>query len=262
MNTSTFHKTSHRISGAGGAHFGLFGRPRVCMAPEGDGTGSGGGNAAPGSATGAGDGSSTTTTAGTPPPAATPPGERLFTQAELDRHVQERLARAQRSQPQQPAPSANPTNAELAAELASLRARTEFNDLIADHQIPRSAQGDMFDLYRAQRPADPAAWVAGKAPMFKGPGTTTTTPPSTPVSANPADPASLSPPNAPAAAPNAPAAHTAPITTNGLTNIYELTPEQFARYTPAQLRAHHESNVAAAVTSTGAPPIRRPPRKA
>jgi hypothetical protein len=43
------------------------------------------------------------------------------------------------------------------------------------------------------------------------------------------------------------------VTTGGLVDIYNLTPEQFASMTPAQMREHHERNVAAGNARTGAP---------
>jgi hypothetical protein len=48
-----------------------------------------------------------------------------------------------------------------------------------------------------------------------------------------------------------------PISTGGLVDIYRVTPELFATFTPAQIREHHEKAVQAAQAGAGAPPLPR-----
>jgi hypothetical protein len=150
----------------------------------------------------------------------------------------------------QPAAQAAPLSAE--ARLEELELRRTFDRKAAKLGLDDEASDDLFDLYKAQRPTDVGAWFETKAGRFaKGTvsQSTTTTPNNQQLpTAEPAKPVAAAPS---ASQPNA----VTPVTTGGLVDIYNLTPEQFATYTPQQLREHHETNVAAAQSRAGAPPV-------
>lgn len=199
------------------------------------------------------------------PPATPPagsasgqPAERMLPQSEVDRIVQRRLEqdRARRA-PAAPAPrpaSQTTTNSNPSADdgQSNARARERAFDRAALKLELNDTQAGIMEaeaIKQGVSPGEMTEWcqrfagdVFGKQPV----STTTTVP-----AAAPSEPA-----KPPAAAPSSsqPSA-VSPITTGGLVDIYTLTPEQFAAYTPQQLREHHERNVSAANSRHGAPPI-------
>jgi hypothetical protein len=187
-----------------------------------------------------------TTTATTTEPGTAPAGEpKLFTQEQVNAIVQKRVADSKAIKPTvqtQPAVTLSGDD-----RVAQLERKLEFRDMADQHNIPREQRGDLFDLYEAQKPSDTAAWFESKGRLF-GRSTVTTTDPTTTTAAAP------DPMRVPAVAPSSsqPSA-VSPITTGGLVDIYNLTPEQFASMTPAEMRAHHEKNISAAGARSGAP---------
>lgn len=223
----------------------------LCAPEDAGGGGSGGVSAAPAAAAAA------PTTPATPPAA----GERMFTQAEVNAIVGDRLARQRaEQQPQAPrAPAAAPEPAkptDVAAELAQMKQRALFADHAADYSIPRDRRQDMYDLFAAQSPADPAAWFAQKAPIFgtstpAQPAATTT---SSSITAPPASPPA--PPAPPPAAPSAPA-KVDHLASGGLVDIFKLTPAEIDSLGPTGIRELHERALTAAKQQSGAPPLPR-----
>lgn len=187
---------------------------------EGDAAGAsgGGGTAAPAGAPAA----TTTTTApatGAPAtsnapataPAASPTSERMIPESEVNRIVQDRLARDRQSRggteaPARPAehrPAPAQTEAQrldrIEAENALFRAASR-----AGVNLSEAQEIDLLDLYRTQRPEQPGVWFDLKVAAFN------LKPPALP--ALPAAPATTTNPAAPAApaAPQGAVASTAP----------------------------------------------------
>lgn len=155
-------------SGAGGAHFGFFGRPRMLM-NEADGGGGGTGGSAGGSSAApppAGD------NAGTAPPQESP---KLLTQEQVNKIVADRLAedRARRPGSATPPPAPKPRDdeplslAKLKAENEALAMRMSFDKRAAKLGIDDDTADDLFELYKVQRPEDPSAWFEKKSKVFK-----------------------------------------------------------------------------------------------
>lgn len=151
--------------GAYSAGLGLFGRPSRLMAPEGD-TGSGGTGGA-GGATGEGAGG----TGGQSGDSGG--GERKFTEADVNRIVTDRLARAARkggdSGRQQQAASdgteAKQTSKADTPDTAMLLADFQDNvDALSEQlgvKVPAEFKKRIRSLYVSERPAEPDAWLKG-----------------------------------------------------------------------------------------------------
>ena len=196
------------------------------------------------------DTSSTTPTdqPGTAPAAAAAPAP-AFTQDDVNRIVARRLEedRARRVAPKAPeqtdkrtAITADDVTALLASQRAFDRVTASAN--LTDRQLER-----MEAARKAENPPDVAAWARGYlADMGLGKS-----------NLNPSPNAQTAPvaehkPSAVAPSSSQPSAVT-PVTTGGLVDIYNLTPEQFASMSPAQLREHHERALASANAKSGAP---------
>lgn len=187
---------------------------------------------------------------------------RTFTQEEVNRISaqarNEGRASALKKAPAS-APAAEPVQVNEATRLQQVEARLaeselqrSFDRYAIRHGVPDDAVDDLFELYKAQKPTDHAEWFTSKAQRFGFKGPTSTMPTqTTSQTPEPARPAS--------AAPSAPARVDVPAA-GGLTNIYELTPEQFAQLSPQDLRTHHERILAAANSRKGAPPVPQPKR--
>ena len=113
---------------------------------------------------------------------------------------------------------------------------------LSDRQLER-----MESARKAENPQDVAAWARGYLDDM-GLGKSNVNPSSNAQTA----PIAEHKPSAVAPSSSQPSAVT-PVTTGGLVDIYNLTPEQFASMSPAQLREHHERNVAAGNAKSGAP---------
>ena len=99
-----------------------------------------------------------------------PPGERVFTQAEVNRIVADRLARA-KAQPAEPQRTAQPQPPKndppkndppdgAADALAILKIRDAFDDAISDLTLTGAQKKFARDLVMKERPADVAAYVS------------------------------------------------------------------------------------------------------
>jgi predicted Zn-dependent peptidase len=180
--------------------------------------------------------------------AAAPPAP-AFTQDDVNRIVAKRLEedRARRTAPKAPESTEKKTAItadEVTALLASQRAfdRVTAGAGLSDRQMER-----MEAARKAENPQDVAAWARGYLEDM-GLGKSNVNPSPNAQTAPVAEhkPAAVAPSS------SQPSAVT-PVTTGGLVDIYNLTPEQFASMTPAQMREHHERNVAAGNARTGAP---------
>ena len=195
----------------------------------------------------------TTSDQGEPATAPAGTGEKLLSQTQVNALIasarREGRESAGRETPKPAAPKGEAGSMEL--RLEEMEMRRTFDRRASKLGLDDEASDDLFDLYKAQRPSDLGAWFDGKAARFTSKGTVSQ------------PPSILNQPNAEAAKPPAAAPSTSqpaavnPITTGGLVDIFNLTPEQFATFTPLQLREQHEKNVASARSRAGAPP---PPR--
>jgi hypothetical protein len=195
------------------------------------------------------DTSSVTTTdqPGTAPAAAAAPAP-AFTQDDVNRIVAKRLeedrARRVAPKPEQADKKVAITADEVTALLASQRAfdRVTAGAGLSDRQLER-----MEAARRADNPPDVAAWARGYLEDM-GLGRSNVNPSPNAQTA----PVAEHKPSAVAPSSSQPSAVT-PVTTGGLVDIYNLTPEQFASFSPAQLREHHERIVSSAQSKSGAP---------
>lgn len=125
----------------------------------------------------------------------TPPtsnGEKLLPQSEVNRLVanarREGYERAQKKPTAAPvatapsptpaqAPPAAPADSVLLARIEEMELRGKFDRAAIKAGIDDEAADDWFDLFKAQRPPDPAAWIADKQRKFGiGRSSTTTQP--------------------------------------------------------------------------------------
>lgn len=197
------------------------------------------------------DTSSTTPTdqPGTAPAAAAAPAP-AFTQDDVNRIVARRLEedRARRTAPKAPeqtdkrtAITADDVTALLASQRAFDRVTASAN--LTDRQLER-----MEAARKAESPQDVAAWARGYLEDM-GLGKSNVNPNN---NTSQTAPVPEHKPSAVAPSSSQPSAVT-PVTTGGLVDIYNLTPEQFASMTPAQMREHHERIIASAQSRSGAP---------
>lgn len=247
-------------SGPGAAHIGLFGRPTLHRAPEGDVAAGGAAAAAPPSPT------TTATTPGTPPAGGAP---RTFTQEEVNAIVAERVARVKTSAPAAPAAQApaapelatsTGTGDDVSARVGNMEFRALFHEQLADFHIPKANREDAMQLARAQLGPKPTPqamqqWFETKGKIF-GASTSATTDTTTTSPTNPANPVAAAPvPPSPAAA-SAPS-KVDPLAAGGLVDITSLAPEQIESLGPQGLRQLHERNLAVARRQSGQPALPR-----
>jgi len=205
--------------------------------------------AAPVAATSAAGSSTTPET----PPAGT--AERRFTSSEVESIVKERLARVKASTPTPaptppPAPAGKVTLESLQAELAETRLRGAFDKRTAKLSLPDDEVEDLFELYKGKSADVRDNWLDAKAKKSMPAPTT----PSTTTNANAGIEAK------PVAAPNTPG-RVDPITSGGLVDIWNLTPQQLTDLGPSGLRAEFEKIQAAGSRAAGAPPRPKTPQR-
>ena len=269
------HSFLIRASLAGAMHWGpgsgsAFGRRGPLRAPDGDGNsaGAGGGESTANAATTA----NGTGAPGTAPGAGT--GEKHLPQSQVNtlvanarREGREAALREQQTtttqqtttqQQQAPAKGAEQqqpsamSRSDVQALMQRERAFTHATAAVAPtpQQLAR-----MEAAFNAENPSDVTAWVTQyAADMGLGkPGNQTSQ----------SQQAGAAGTGSAAAAPSTsqPGQGGALITSDGLTNIYAMTPEQFAATPATKLRELHEQNVAAANARNGAPPVPRPSAK-
>jgi hypothetical protein len=192
-----------------------------------------------------------------PPPASPPPpvNAKTFTEDEVTRIVQERLERDRRARPAAPAAAPPPApvddgtdeklslkhiKAQLDEEKRQREAdkrRSAFDKQALRLDMTESQMDDFYALSELQKPADVKEWLLAKG--FK-PVSTTTTSPATPAPTAAAAPASTDAPKPPAAAPSAPSAHALP-TSNGVVDLFAMTPAQHQQLGPKGVRAALET---------------------
>jgi len=206
--------------------------------------------------------------AATPPPGNVAPNgqqppARTFSQAEVDRIVQSRLAedRTRRQQAPAPKPTTNgtpqttQTTTPPADDPHAARARERaFDRAIGPMQLSEQQIGIMESesVKQGVQPGDMGSWCQRfAADVF---GKQNVSPPPLPTTPPPASPQEQLKPPAAAPSSSQPNASTL-VTTGGHVDIYTLTPEQFNALSPQQIREHHERNVAAAHARTMAPPL-------
>jgi hypothetical protein len=115
-----------------------------------------------------------------PQPNGQPAGERTFTQADLDRIVNERLARDRQSRSARPAPPATPADA-----LTLLQLRDDFDDATTGLTLDGGQRKFLRGLVMDKRPSDVATFVKETIDML---GLGKTPQPSTPASSPAATP--------------------------------------------------------------------------
>jgi hypothetical protein len=163
----------------------------------------------------------TTPPAETPPPNGSPPsGERTFTQADVDRIVKERLARAN----QRPAETARTSAQTTAATTQSTQPQPSttvtfdadaFNDALSEFPFDKEQRRVVRDAARRENPADMDSFVANWGRMFgKAPGQTAAPPTTTPAAAT----------TAPKTTPQAPPVTGAGAPANSTTVVTDDTP--------------------------------------
>jgi hypothetical protein len=194
----------------------------------------------------------------TPPAAAetvTPPAEgpKTFTQDQLNAIVGQRLAddRARRSaKPEpKPAPAAPATNSDLTAQIEELQMRNAFDRRVAKLDVPDTTAETMFKLYKVDRPADPVVWFDEMAKAFSL-KTPSANQPMNNTNGTAPIPAAASAP----AAPN----KVDPLTSAGLVDIWNLSPQQLDAMGPQGLREHFEKALQIGHQMSGAPPKPKP----
>lgn len=152
-----------RTSGSGGAHLGwsMFGARGPLLAPEPE--GGGGGDPKP-----PGQGGDPALPKPTIEPKPGGEGDKLFTQADLDRHIQERIDRDRRSRGT-PTPPADTKKKSSKAENSDDSTTWVFDftdsyDAITEERGIKPSRGlksRMRTAFGAERPTDPDAWIAG-----------------------------------------------------------------------------------------------------
>jgi hypothetical protein len=247
--------------GAYAAHIGypMFGARGPQLAPEDGGNGAG---AAGGESTT----TATTTAAATTSEPVTAPGgtsEKMVPQSQVDALVgkarrEGRDSALKEKEAPPPAKKAAPKGEEAMsrAEYEQARARDRaFTRATAAAGLSDVQLTRMERALEADNPPDVAEW--SKA-YLEDMGLVK--PPTNNAQQNSGAPAAPAPPAA--AAPSAPSKVETPIVNGGMIDLYGgITPEQFAAYTPQQIREIHEKNVAAANSRVGAPPVPQPRAK-
>ncbi len=193
---------------------------------------------------------------GTQPVEQPPP--RMFSLDEVNRIVADRLARTkadkqqeQRAEPKVSKKEIKSDVEQLREELARDRARVAFERVALKSGVADEAVDDLFALYDVQKPSDPKQWLEEKTKLLGI--KSTATPTATPVAQVPAVP--------PAVAERAPS-KVDPITSNGLVNVFSMTPGQIDQMGHVQFREHFEKILEYAKSQSGAPPKPRvTPRK-
>lgn len=210
----------------------------------------------------------------------TQPGERKFSQADVDKIVKERIRKEFKREEKRVAERAEkeakpdkPSRRELDAnkadksdfdkvreELAEerrARERGEFeNHILRDGRFREDAAEKLWKLHSADKPKDRKAWfdeMHTLGAFVKAPAKQeeTTTQNETQGKEKKG-----------ATAPSAPSTAPAPPTVNGgLTDIWNMTPTQLASYSPQQLRGEFEKILEVGKQLTGAPPRPRVPGK-
>lgn len=256
--------TIYRGVFGGGAHMGpgsgfAFGRRCPLLAPNDDGNGAGGGGGAS---------SGTTTTTATTGDPATAPGaagnEKSLPQSQVNTLVanarregrESALRERQSSSSTTAAPkgeAASPAPADDAqATISRYRA---FDRAVGAAGLNERQLARMEAAFNAEKPSDVSAWstnyLEDMGLVRHNPSTSTSTSQQAAAAAETRAPAAAAPSSSQPSV-------SQPITSDGLTNIYSMTPEQFAATPATRLKELHEQNVAAAQARSGAPPIPRP----
>lgn len=146
--------------------------------------------------------------------------------------------------PQAPKPNGSGNGddvTKLRLELEEMKQRNAFDKHVAKFALDETRADDLFDLFKAKNPSDPADWIAMKvkdygwtmqqqqpppAPAAAPAPAPTPAPAPAPATA-PASP-DPAPAKPPAAAPHAPSTHPLP-TTMGIVDPFSLTPPQFVQ---------------------------------
>lgn len=181
--------------------------------------------------------------------------EKMLTQTEVNRLVAQarREGKESASKQQVAAPAKEPavTTEETAAgkvtktaRIEELEQRLEFRDMADEHEVPRELRTDLFDLYKAQKPTDPAEWFEKKSKQF---------------AFGKAAPVKTEPAEAAKPAVMAPSGNVAPVGpiaggANGIVDIFKLTVPQLEQLGPVGLKNEFEKILALGRAQSGAPP--------
>jgi hypothetical protein len=246
-------------SGTGAAHLGaaagMFFRRGPLLSPEGDGGGAGG---AGGTTTttedkGAGSGAGGTTAA-----------DPKFTQSDVDKIVQDRLAKDRASRSQQTtttttkAPAADEGGEklslkELKAQMDAQEARRSFDRRVDKLGIAEDLANDLFALSQLQKPEDLGAWLEQKSKLYGSGATKGSETAGTQKQINGTTTETTA--KIAAAAPGGAPVKVDTPTAGGLVDIWNLSLEQITAMGPQGLRAAHEKNLAVGRSGSGAPPV-------
>jgi hypothetical protein len=246
-------------SGSGAAHIGfrMFGARGPLLQEEGAAGGSSSGQAAGTQQTGSEANAQTNGNSG---------GEKTFTQADVDRIVKERLARAERGsnqqrQQQQTQQSSNEDGGEklslkaLEKRLEESEKRRQFERKAAKAGISDETLDDAFDLYNAQKPDSMDTWFESKGKLFVAQQKQSATTQSSAQTANAGtEQNGQQQQRKVAAAPIAPGAAESFTDTGGLMDIYQMSPDKLAQLPPGKMREIHERNLRIVNQGIGAPP--------
>lgn len=182
--------------------------------------------------------------------AETPP--KTFTQDEVNRIAAKAREEGRKAALPRETPKSEPkgdderlTLKELNAKIEDAETRRRFERQAAKRGVTDDeALDDLYDLYRAQKPTDEAAWFEKKAKAF------VTAKEATPT---PTAPEGTDPARKPAAATREPSRNGVLPTSEGLTDLFSLSDQQIAALGPAGVRAEFEKITAVATRNAGAP---------
>ncbi len=188
------------------------------------------------------------------PPAATTepvtaPAEvvKTFTQEQVNAFVQQRLSEDRSRRPAAVAPQEpveKATKADLQSQIEEMKLRGAFDKRAGKFDLDDKASDRLFNLFKAERPEDPTAWFSETAAQFGLKGHN--------VNTNAPTPGATAAPAPPASAPSAPA-KVDPMTSSGLVDNFNLSPQQFDQLGPAGLRTHFEKILSVGHQMQGAP---------
>ena len=95
-------------------------------------------------------------------------GERLFTQADLDRVVADRLRRAKKATPAPEKPKATfkEQTTDIHAELEEMKTLRRFDRAVGSMPLDDARRDALETLFKVERPENPSEWAKQKAELF------------------------------------------------------------------------------------------------
>lgn len=183
----------------------------------------------------------------TPTP-VTDPGEKTFTQSQVDDIVKKRVAKAKRKKPAstpEPKPTnGEPTVADLMLKMERMEHKNEWKDAALVHKLDPAQSADFYDLWEAKKPEGTMDdFIASKLSIHGG--KQTPKPPEDPAVETPK--VSLAQPASPRKVDR--------TNSEELVDIFELEPDEIERLGPQGVRKLFERVLDHAATKSGAPPL-------